>query len=391
MSNVDNWLEIIKVYQPHHKRYRVALEFLKYCADTERAELVNKYIRPLVVFDGYTFIESLEKLHDEFGIGPHSIGLFLRRSNHFKGIIDALLDLKKQGIYSHEITELMVSLYESCNHNSDPFFPNFDTNLLSHLTNLYRAEALNPSVITLLKISAPALQESIEALSLLKAAGLYKEEYIDILSYRDALYPVEYAKALVLLQEANALNQETLKYFKHSGLPREFLSSLEKVNHAQQLNTESAKWIMTTCLGYDSESDLLAFIELNKAKIQFEIEDLLSKKISEIILIISRLNSLTQDVYHALKTKSSQQRWPFIRCLHYLEEKNIGTPELILRLCNNELKLNQLYELFETVNIDTASQEAMLSQGFIHNMNNQKPNSASNEIAPSSPNRLYEP
>lgn len=212
MSNEDNWLEIIKVYQPHHKRYRVALEFLKYCADTERAELVNKYIRPLVVFDGYTFIESLEKLHDEFGIGPHSIGLFLRRSNHFKGIIDALLDLKKQGIYSHEITELMVSLYESCNHNSDPFFPKFDTNLLSHLTNLYRAEALNPSVITLLKISAPALQESIEALSLLKAAGLYKEEYIDILSYRDALYPVEYAKALVLLQEANALNQETLKY-----------------------------------------------------------------------------------------------------------------------------------------------------------------------------------
>ncbi|KTD06041.1 hypothetical protein Lgra_2818 [Legionella gratiana] len=391
MNNINNWLEIIKVYQPHHKRYRVALELLKYCADTERTELVDKYIRPLVVFDGFTFIESLEILHDEFGIDQHSIGLFLRESNHFKSITDALLYLKKQGIYSHEITELMVSLYESCNHNSDPFFPNFDTNLLSHLTNLYRAEDLNPSVVTLLKISAPALQESIEALSLLKTAGLYKKEYIDILSYRDALYPVEYAKALILLQEAHALNQETLTYFKYSGLPYEFLSSLEKVNHAQQLNAESAKWIMTTRLGYHSESELLAFIELNKAKIQFDVADLLSKKLSEEILIITRLNSLTQDVYNALKTNSSKLGVSFFRCLDYLEEKNIGTPELILRLCNNELKLNQLYELFETVNINTASQEAMLSQGFIHNMNKQKTNSARNEIAPSSPNRLYEP
>ncbi|KTD63634.1 hypothetical protein Lsan_1067 [Legionella santicrucis] len=148
---------------------------------------------------------------------------------------------------------------------------------------------------------------------------------------------------------------------------------------------------MTTRLGYHAESDLLAFIALNKAKIQFDVEDLLSKRLSGKILMITRLNGLTQDVYNALKTNSSQLRLPFIRCLDYLEKKNIGTPELILRLCNNELKLNQLYELFETVNIDTASQKAMLSQGLIHNMNNQKPNSASHEIAPSSPNRCYEP
>lgn len=64
---------------------------------------------------------------------------------------------------------------------------------------------------------------------------------------------------------------------------------------------------------------------------------------------------------------------------------------LFFVICNNELKLNQLYELFETVNIDTASQKAMLSQGLIPNVNNQKPSSASNEIAPSSHNRFYEP
>ncbi|KTD56370.1 hypothetical protein Lsan_3058 [Legionella santicrucis] len=83
----------------------------------------------------------------------------------------------------------------------------------------------------------------------------------------------------------------------------------------------------------------------------------MSKTISGEILSITKLNSLTQDVYNALKTNSSQLRFSFIRCLSYLEEKNVGTSELILRLCNNELNFNQLYELFEPVNIDTASQK----------------------------------
>ncbi|ARM35098.1 hypothetical protein B0B39_16970 [Legionella longbeachae] len=66
-------------------------------------------------------------------------------------------------------------MYEGYNHNSNSLFPNFDANLLSHLTNLYRAKKLNPSVLTLIKISTPVIQQSIVALSLLKAAGLYKE------------------------------------------------------------------------------------------------------------------------------------------------------------------------------------------------------------------------
>ncbi|CBJ11418.1 hypothetical protein [Legionella longbeachae] len=44
--------------------------------DTQRTELINKYIFTLVVFDGFTFIDSLETLLTEFGIGEHSIGLF---------------------------------------------------------------------------------------------------------------------------------------------------------------------------------------------------------------------------------------------------------------------------------------------------------------------------
>ncbi|QEY51041.1 hypothetical protein FQU71_07140 [Legionella longbeachae] len=139
------------------------------------------------------------------------------------------------------------------------------------------------------------------------------------MSYLDALYPVEYAKALILLQKANALTQETLKYFKCSGLPHEFLSFLEKVNHVQQLNAESAKWIMTTCLGYHSETQHLAFIELNKAKIQFDVADLLSKEISGKILIIAKLNNLTQDECAGICFIKKSKKQPKAGTVSYIE------------------------------------------------------------------------